>query len=567
MNPQQEYGYKRMLKEIFLSHPFSLSALIILSALGMGFSLATPLIMKSLIDDVFIGRNVNLLAPILITLSCIYIISSVSNYFSKYIKGKLDIIIFKDVSLIFFEKSHEITYKEFQKFKIGDLLSRATGNINMTVQIMTTIIPELIMAILGFILPFFILLSLNSRLTFIVMSPVFLFCLSSWYFGREMKKRQRSALDSGARLSSFLKEVFTIIPLTKVYGLEKWMLTKYNKQILNYYDTSINSIKISSLSSSAGMLIYGVPSILVLTFGSLELLEGRISLGTLTAFMGYVGLFFSPIQQLSSLWTNYKVSQAAFDRIQEVLLLERDQWGNEKLPGSPSTITFENVSFSYGNQVILKRFDATFKKGRNYLIGDNGSGKSTTINLLCGLYRPDEGRILINDQDISKIRKEELNNSISVVFSDSLIFDGTVYENIQIGNLDASSEEIIQAAKKAELHNFIITLPHQYETEVGESGLNLSSGEKQKIALARVILRNSPIIVFDEFTRSIDADSKTSIDSVIRQLNDKIIIIITHNMNDIEKNSNQVYLEKKSEFSGFNSFNAPASEVSMGEVK
>ena len=543
---RQDIGYNGMLKGIFLFHPFSLTALLLLSILGMAFSLATPLIMKSLIDDVLIARNVSLLMPLLLALSGIYIISALAHFFSGYIKGKLDILLFQDISSRLLENLHTSSYKEIRKYKTGDLLARTTGNISSTVQIMTTLIPDLIMAVLGFVLPFIILFSLDARLTLIVMSPIFLFYLSSWYFGRKMKQSQRIMLDSGAKLNSVLKEMLTIIPLTKVYGLETWMLVKFNRQISEYNENSLNTVKISSLSSSAGMLIYGIPSILVLSFGSLALLEGRITLGTLTAFMGYVGLFFSPIQQLSTLWTNYKGSQAAFDRIREIMSLEQDRWGEKKIPNPPSTITFEKVSFAYDNQTILKDFNATFQTGRNYLIGENGSGKSTLINLLSGLYHPDNGKILINGQDISEISKDQLNEFVSVVFSDSLIFDGTIEENIQIGNLDATPEIIIQASKKAGLHSFVASLPQQYKTEVGESGLNLSSGEKQKIALARVILRDTPVIVFDEFTRSIDIDSKKSIDAVIKKFDGKIIIIITHNMSEIEEKCNKICLKKDS---------------------
>jgi len=298
------------------------------------------------------------------------------------------------------------------------------------------------------------------------------------------------------------------------------------------------------MSSSIGMIIYGIPTFLVLIFGSLDVITGIMSVGTFVAFITYTGRFFSPIQSLSLLWMTYKGSQASLDRIGEVLSLKKELWGIKSLATCLEKIEFEDICFSYDKRIIFNNFSATFKNGRNYLVGDNGSGKSTLIRLLCGLYRPDRGTILIDGQDLSSLSRESLRKSVSVVFSDALIFDGTISENILMGDRSASREDMMNAAKKAQLHEFVLGLPGQYETEVGESGLNLSSGEKQKIALARVILRDSPIIIFDEFTRSIDIESKKSILSVIRKMDNKIIIIITHDSEEIENNCNLVGIEK-----------------------
>ena len=303
-------------------------------------------------------------------------------------------------------------------------------------------------------------------------------------------------------------------------------------------------IKLSSLSAAVTMLIYSVPTILILTFGSYSVLEGTITVGTLTAFIAYVSLFLSPVLQVSDLWNSYKTSQASYDRIAEVQDLARGPDGNEPIPVGAGDILFEDVGFSYDDRVILSGFNGHFTPGINYLIGENGSGKSTVLKLLCRLYSPTHGRIMINGKDLASVRKDDLRSFVSIVFSDSLIFDGTIYDNILIGDLSAHRDTVISAARKAGLDEFIRTLPAHYDTQVVESGLNLSSGEMQKIALARVLLRDSPVIVFDEFTRSIDEESKRSIYAVIHQLADKTVIIVTHNRADIEAGSNVVHMVK-----------------------
>ncbi|MFA4860406.1 ABC transporter ATP-binding protein [Methanoregula sp.] len=533
-----------MLKGLTLSHPYAIITLLLLSILGTLFSLATPLIMGLLIDNVLIGKDIALLVPILLGMSGLFLISALSDYISNNIRGKLNLVLFKELTHDLFGAVQEASLKDLQKIKTGDLLTRTIGNTNVAVQTVTSIIPQIVVTVFGFILPLLIMLSLNPRLTLISMFPIVLFVISSVYYGKKVKVYQRNSLDSTAGMNSFLKETYSIVPLIKVYMLERWMHGKFDTYLSKYYNASWDVVKVSSMSNAVGMIIYGVPTLLVLTFGSIEVINGSMSIGVFTAFIGYIGLFFLPIQMLSVLWTSYKGSLASFDRIGEIFSLKKESWGENRLTPDVEKIEFNNVGFSYDTRTILKGFNATFIRGRNYLIGDNGSGKTTLIKLLCGLYHPDQGTILIGGQNLVSLRRDSLRESVSVVFSDALVFDGTIYENILIGNIAASREEVVNAAKKAKLHDFVMYLKKQYETDVGESGLNLSSGEKQKIALARVILRDSPIIIFDEFTRSIDAESKKSIYSVIRQLDNKIIIIITHDMNDIEKGSRVVTIER-----------------------
>lgn len=544
MMPQKVYGYNRQLWEIVKSHPFQILAVILLSLMGMLFAIVSPLIMRTLIDDVLIGKNTGLFVPVLIVMTVIYFTSAVSEYLSARIKGTLGILLFSEFSKEIFDRIQRTDLKGLQQIKTGDLQVRTAGNVGTIIQTVTNTLPQILVTILGVFLPFIIMFSLNAEITMVLLFPLALFIFSSWHFGNKMKDLQRPALDSSASLQSFLKEAYSTIPLIKVFRLENWVYGKYNKNLSRYSDTSVEVVKLASMNSAISLLIYGIPSVLVLILGGFAVIQNTMTIGTLTAFIGYVGLFFSPIQILSILWNKYKSSHASYDRVSEILELNPDYTGDKPLVVTKGDIQFEGVRFSYGDRIILNNFNASFTRGRNYLIGDNGSGKTTIVRLLCGLYSPDYGKISIDNQDLSCISRDSLRTVVSVVFADSLFFDCTIAENILFGNLTATKEEMILAAKKAELHEFVMKLPSQYDTIVGEAGLNLSSGEKQKIALVRVILRDSPIIVFDEFTRSIDIESKKSIYSVIKQLNNKTIIIITHDMNDIEPDGRIVVLER-----------------------
>jgi ATP-binding cassette subfamily B protein/subfamily B ATP-binding cassette protein MsbA len=541
----KEYGYNRLLLEICLARPFTYLAVILLSISGMLFAIISPLIMRSLIDDVLIGKNTPLLTPLLIAMAGIFLISALSNYLSTRVRGTLYIDLYREFSSRTFAYLQHAEYAAFRRFKTGDLLTRITGNVTTVVQTAIRTVPQILVTGLGIILPLVIMISMDTTLAAVVILPAILFIFSSIYFGKRMKAAQRPALDAEAGIQSYLKETLPSAPLIRVFGLEDWAGKNYDRQLRRFKDSSVSVINLSSLSAAVTMLIYSVPTILILTFGSISVLEGTITVGTLTAFIAYVSLFLSPVLQVSDLWNSYKTSQASYDRIAEVLETEPAAEGTKSLPhDGPGDIRFEEVGFSYDDRVILRNFNGHFTRGINYLIGENGSGKSTVLRLLCRLYSPDHGKITINGVDLASVRNDELRSYVSIVFSDSLIFDGSIYDNILIGKLSAPRDDIILAAQMAGLDTFVSNLPGGYDTCVGENGLNLSSGEMQKIALARVLLRDSPVIVFDEFTRSIDDESKKSIYAVIQDLNDKTVIIVTHNMADIKEGSPVVHMEK-----------------------
>nr|WP_319375838.1 ABC transporter ATP-binding protein [uncultured Methanoregula sp.] len=533
--PGRGYGYNRFLLAICSARPVAYLAVILFSISGTLFAIASPLIMRSLIDDVLIAKNTGLLVPLLCAMAGIFLVSALSNYLSARVKGTLYIDLYRTFSSRIFSHLQRADYALVRKFRTGDLQSRITGNMTTIVQTAIRTIPQILVICIGIVLPLLIMLGMDAFLAAVVILPSVLFVFSSAYFGKRMKAAQRPVLDAEAGLQSYLKETLPSAPLIRVFGLAGWADAHYDRHFQTFKDTSVSVIRLSSLSAATTMLIYSVPTLLILSFGSIAVLEGTITIGTLTAFIAYATLFLSPVLQVSDLWNSYKTSQASYDRIAEVLDLEPGPEGTLPLPpGGDGDIRFEHVSFSYDDRVILDNFNGHFRQGINYLTGENGSGKSTVLKLLCRLYSPDSGRIMINGMDLASVRSSDLLAYVSIVFSDSLIFDGTIHDNILVGNLAAARNEVIAAAQKAGLDDLVRSLHAGLDTCVGENGHNLSSGEMQKIALARVLLRDSPVIVFDEFTRSIDEESRWAIYAVIRNLAGKTVIIVTHNAADIE---------------------------------
>ena len=539
-------SYKYFTTKFIRPYAPTIAFLIALEFVSMLFTFISPLLAKSLIDDVFIGGRTGLLGYIVLGTAGTYVVSSLSAYLSSYKKGKLDLILFNDVAKEAFNVVQFASIRKTQEMKVGDLLSRIMVNTRSAIYIFTHIIPQFIVNSIRVIVPFIIMLFYNPQLTLIVIIPALLFLLPMSFFGKRLEHTQRASLEKTASIYSFLKENLSMIPLIKVFGLEMWSRDKFDEQIKDYYDASISYTKSNSMSFSVNSLMYGIPMVLLILFGGPMVIQGSLTIGMFTLFMSNVALVFGPISQFALLWSSYKSSSPAFYRVNEVFQLEQDDGGDEGLIVKDGVVKFDDVWFSYDNRPILQGFNATFKKGLNYVIGDNGAGKSTILKLLSSLYPLERGHIKIDGQDILSIRREDLRRNISMIFSEPYLFDGSIYENIHIGNLSASKEEIIHAAKLVRVHELITSLPHGYETRVGEDGLKLSSGEKQKIALARTVLKNSPIILLDEVTKSIDVESRRSINKVIKSLNnEKTIIIITHNSNEIEHGSNIVDLDSR----------------------
>jgi ABC-type bacteriocin/lantibiotic exporter with double-glycine peptidase domain len=450
--------------------------------------------------------------------------------------GRLNNGLYREVSKYLFSTILNSSMKNHD-VDTGDLMTRIMGNVQLAVGISSNIIPHIFTSIITIILPFIIMLHFNIYLTILTISPGLLFVFLNLYFGRKIEKNQRKFLIIQAKITSILKELISIFPMIKVFNLNKWANNKFKNINDEYYSTSMGFTKISSANASFNSFIIAIPTILFIVFGGEMVIKGTLSIGTFTAFLSYISMFFAPISQFSSFWNLYKSSTPAIDRIIEIMDIETEDTGSENLNLKNGTIIFEDVDFAYGEKVVLREFNAKFHKGLNYIIGDNGAGKSTTMQLICGILTPNKGKITIDKQNISKLQQKNLFDHISIVFSNPYLFKGSIYENIIVGNLKAEKSDVEEVCKLVELDDFI--KKQGYDYDVGESGKLLSSGERQKLALARALIKKVPILLLDEATKSIDEETRKAMNNTIKKIQDKkTIIIITHNLSEIETPSN-----------------------------
>jgi ABC-type bacteriocin/lantibiotic exporter with double-glycine peptidase domain len=436
--------------------------------------------------------------------------------------------------------------KNYQSNDTGDLITRVMGNVQLAVGISSSVIPHIFTSIITIILPFIIMLHFNIYLTLITISPGLLFMVLNLYFGKKIEKNQTKFLMIQAKILSILKELISIFPMIKVFNLNTWANDKFRKVNEEYYSTSMGFTKISSANASFNSFVVAIPTILFIIFGGDMVLKGTLSIGIFTAFLSYISMFFAPISQFSSFWNMYKSSTPAIDRIKEIIDKDIKETSYEKLNFKDGTISFEDVDFAYGEKIILKDFNNQFYKGLNYLVGDNGTGKSTIMQLICGILTSDKGKITIDGQNINNIEQKNLFNHISIVFSNPYLFKGSIYENIIVGNLNAEKSDVEEVCNLVELEDFIKNHEEGYDYDVGESGQLLSSGERQKVALARALINKKPILLLDEAMKSIDEETRKTMNSVLKKIqNNKTIIIITHNLSEIEKPSNIIKIPTK----------------------
>lgn len=527
--------YRAFFRVYIRPHIWYIIVLFFLGLISALFNAITPLLIRSLIDSVIIAGKTQLFTPLIALLVLLFISSSGALYLSTYLSGKLDAKVTNSIRSGVFRKLQYKNLKSIYEMKSGDVLSRFMNDVYACQRMFTTYIIQLFSNIIRMALPLAIMVSLKWDLALICISSTVAYVPISLFFGKALKTRQKSVLETTGRISSFLKEALSVFPLTKTFGLEEYQQKRFDRGLDEYYSSTVSVSKTSALYVSIATFLISLPIVLLFSIGGNMVINGAITIGTLVAFLTYITQFYSPISALAYLWTGMKMSTAAFDRVDEVMDMEEEKGGELELIVKEKKIEFDHVSFSYdNNKPVLDKLTISFRRGINFLIGDNGTGKTTILHLIVRLYSPDKGEIRIDGQDISRVSLRSLRKNISLLSQDVQLLDTTIYENIKLGKLEASEAEIIEAAKLARAHDFISK--QGYETRVGEEGLNLSGGEKQKIALARAILKGAPIILLDEVTSSIDKESKRSIYDALRDIaSEKTIVIATHDYSEIRE--------------------------------
>lgn len=434
--------------------------------------------------------------------------------------------------------------------EVGEIISRFNDASKIRQAIsgvaLTMMIDVFMVLIGGFILYY------QSPLLFgITIVPLVLYGIIVFTFKSNIEKVNRETMEGNAKLTSYLVESLNGIETIKAFNAEREVNLETEKRFVKFIKAIFKNEYINNIQMSLKSLVKGVFAIAILWIGTIQVLNGKISFGELLTFNALLVYFLNPIENIINLQPTLQTAVVAAERLSEILdlSLEKDEDEHKKInPNSLNgKIEFKNVDFRYGTrQLILKNINMTINKGeRVALVGESGSGKTTIAKLLLNFYQCEKGKIIVNDYNLLDVNVEALRDKIAYISQETFLFNGTILENLMLGNPYLTYEEIIEACKKAQIHDFINSLPLRYNTLVEENGSNFSGGQKQRLSIARAILRKPEILIMDEATSNLDSITEKAIEKTIHEFSEGMItIIIAHRLSTIMRCDNIYILEK-----------------------
>ncbi len=523
--------------------------LAILSTLLLtGVNLAAPKLLSEMTGIVGSGmddqalRQIGKLAFLLLVL---YLLRIVFRFLSNYLAHKAAWYLVGDLRDRMYRKLQSLDLGFFHDKQTGDLMSRVVNDTRDFELLYAHMIPDMITNLVTFGGVLSILLIINWKLALITCCPIPLILISGVIFAKKVRPFFKASQKSMGRLNAKLQDNLSGLHEIQSFGQETQEAQLVSDSNFEQVRAMLRALRASALFHPSVEFVSSIGTVLVVSVGGYLAYLGQLSIADIVAFVLYLSLFYAPISGLASWLENLQQSLAGAERV--TLILDTPSAIESKADAKTLTqvsgeITFQNVSFHYSNKVpVLKDISFTCKPGMMVaLVGPTGVGKTTITQLISRFYDPVEGQILVDGNNLKDVSLESLRKNISPVLQDTFLFNGSIAENIGYAKPDATREEIMNAAKAANIHEDILHMPEQYETQVGERGLRLSGGQKQRIAIARAILRQSPIIILDEATASVDVETEKQIQSAINNLAGKrTIIAIAHRLSTI-KNADMI---------------------------
>ncbi len=518
--------------------------LAILSTLLLtGVNLAAPKLLSSMTGIVGRGMNDSALREVG-RLACflliLYLLRVVFRFLSNYLAHKAAWYLVGDLRDRMYTKLQSLDLGFFHDKQTGDLMSRVVNDTRDFELLYAHMIPDMITNIVTFGGVLCILLVINWRLALITCFPIPLILISGVIFAKKVRPFFKASQKSMGELNAKLQDNLSGLHEIQSFGQEAQEASLVSENNFTQVRAMLRALRASALFHPSVEFVSSIGTVLVVAVGGYLAYKGQLSVEDIVAFVLYLSLFYAPISGLASWLENLQQSLAGAERV--TLILDtpssiEDRPDAKDLSNVSGEITFEDVSFHYSNLVpVLKNISFTCKPGEMIaLVGPTGVGKTTITQLISRFYDPIQGRVLIDGQDLRDVTLRSLRQSISPVLQDTFLFHGSIADNIGYARPDATREEIIAAAKAANIHEDILHMPEQYETQVGERGLRLSGGQKQRVAIARAILRQSPIIVLDEATASVDVETERQIQNAINHMSGKrTIIAIAHRLSTIK---------------------------------
>jgi subfamily B ATP-binding cassette protein MsbA len=499
---------------------------------------ATAFLIKPVLDDIFFKKDMHMLKIIPLVVLGIYFLRAVSTVGQSYLMTYVGEEIIRRLRNLLYDRIMDLPLTFFQKEKTGVLISRITNDVNIVKAMVST-------AVTGALRDCFTIIGLTGvifyrdwQLASFAFFVLPLALIPFVKYGRKVRKVSTGSQETMAHISSFLHETFAGNKIVKAFCMESHEKSKFFVMTAYLFKLQIKAAVARQMSSAVMEFLAGMGIAFIIWYGGYRVISGGSTPGTFFSFMAAVLMLYDPARKLSEFNNALQEGLAASDRIFDIIevrsdIIECDQ--PVELPKNTHDIAFNNVSFRYDRKMVLNNIQLHVKKGEILgIVGMSGGGKSSLVNLLPRFFDITQGEILIDGIDIRKASIKSLRNQIAIVTQDPILFNDTIRNNIAYGNYDASEEEIISAAKSAYAYDFIQNFPQQFETRIGELGGLLSGGEKQRLCIARALIKNAPILILDEATSALDTESENFVQKALENLmKGRTTFMIAHRLSTI----------------------------------
>ncbi|HEY9059136.1 MAG TPA: ABC transporter ATP-binding protein [Pseudobacteroides sp.] len=521
----------------------------ILISMSSVLALANPILLKVIIDRVLILRELYLLKYVIVALFIFYIINTLimfcNGFFNTYVGQIISLKIRQDL----LSHIQKIKVSNFFDSETGDFISKVIEDVSTITNFMSVTLISTLNDTLNLLATAIFMLYFSPKLACIAFILAIVQFLISLKFSIYIRTVQEKTRENSSIHFSFLKRIFTGIKSIKAFNSAKHNDINYTAILRNILNLNFKYFYSYYGYSTCMSFASFVGSVLIFSLGVFEIYKGNLSVGALFVFDMVSERFYQFTNNLVNLNINFQNFTVAINRTESIFSLEKETNAGTLKNTIDSSIEFQGVTFSYerdSNKPIVTNLSYKFETGKTYaLVGASGCGKSSLLSLMLKFYNPSSGKILIGGKDIDSLDLRYLRNKISIVFQDSLLFDGTIWDNIRFGNKKVTDEQVRSAAKVCCIDDFILSLPDGYDTRVGEDGVKISGGQKQRICLARALLRESDIYIFDEALSNLDKKLEYDIfQNLQRKLKNKTQIYVTHNIKLIRNLQNILVINR-----------------------